>query len=136
MDDLFYEKEEHQILFWLLSNKEFTTILVYLITRREHQNLQIINYSHSIEIWNDQFTIVILLSVGIQNREYLDIRNNRNLHFITFSGFYTNETIFKDVYIKIIDLKEWFDEIMKRSKNEEIKRLYELSKLKISMVQE
>jgi hypothetical protein len=136
MDDLFYEKKEHQILFWLLSNTEFTTILVYLITRREHQNLKVINYSHAIEIWNDHLTIVILLSVGIQNREYLDIRNNRNLHFITFSGFYADESIFKDVYIKIIDLKEWFNEIMKRSKNEEIKRLYELSKLKISMVQE
>lgn len=136
MDDLFYEKKEHQILFWLLSSTEFTTILVYLITRREHQNLKVINYSHAIEIWNDHLKIVILLSVGIQNSEYLDIRNNQNLHFITFSGFYADESIFKDVYIKIIDLKEWFNQIMKRSKNEEIKSLYELSKLKINIAKQ
>lgn len=134
MDDAFYEKKEHQILFWLFSNPEFTAILIYLITRKEHQNLQVINYNHSIEIWNDHLTIVILLSVGIKNKEYLDLSPSSNIHFITFSRFYDDESIFKNVYIKIIDLKDWFNEIMKRSKNEEIKRLSELSKLKISLV--
>lgn len=134
MDDAFYEKKEYQILFWLLSNPEFTAILTYLITRKEHQNLQVINYSHSIEIWNDRLTIVILLSVGIKNKDYLNLRQSSNLHFITFSRFYDDECIFKNVYIKIIDLKDWYNEIMKRSKNEEIKRLSELGKLKISLV--
>jgi hypothetical protein len=136
MDDSFYERKEHQILFWLLGNSEFTSILVYLITRRAHQNLRVINYSHAIEIWNNELTIVILLSVGAENKEYLHIGTKKNLHFIAFSGFYADESIFKNIYIKIIDLKEWFNEIMKRSKNEEIKRLYELSKLKISMAQD
>ncbi len=133
MDDLFYEKKEHQTLFWLLNNTEFTEALVYLVCRKEYQNLKIINYRQSIEIWNDQLTIVILLSVGRKNREYLTSRNSPNTYFITFSNFFSDESVFEDIYVKIVNLKEWFNEILKRAKNEDIRRLFELSKLKISM---
>ena len=131
MDDSFYERKEHQTLLWLLKNSEFTEALVYLVCRRKYQNLKVINYIQSIEICNDELTLVILLSVGKVNREYLTIKNNQNLHFITFSDFFLDQSVLEDIYIKTINLKEWFNEILKYSKNEEFKRLYELSKLKI-----
>lgn len=136
MGNLFYENEEHQCLLWLLESSEFTSALVYLICRRNYGNLKIKANKHSIEIWNSELTIVILLSTAFEKRYYESIKNMPNLHIITFSTFFITDFNFdiKDIYIKTISTKEWFSEVLKRSKNEEIKRLYQLSNLKISIV--
>lgn len=135
MDDLFYESEEHQTLLQLLESFEFTSALVYLVCRRNYVNLKITANQHSIEIWNSELTIVILLSTGFEKRHYESLKNNPNLHIITFSIFFITDFNFniKDIYIKTISTKEWFSEVLKRSKNEEIKRLHQLSNLKISL---
>lgn len=135
MGNLFYENEEHQCLLWLLENSEFTSALVYLICRRNYGNLKIIANKHSIEIWNSELTIVILLSTAFEKRYYESIKNMPNLHIITFSTFFITDfnLDIKDIYIKTISTKEWFSKVLKRSKNEEIKRLYQLSNLKISL---
>lgn len=136
MKDLFYENEEHQCLLWLLESSEFTCALVYLVCRRNYGNLKITANQHSIEIWNDEITIVILLSTGFEKRHYESIKNNPNLHVITFSSVFYSDFNFdiSEIYIKTISTKEWFSEVLKRSKNEEIKKLYRLSNLKISIV--
>lgn len=136
MGNLFYENEEHQCLLWLLESSEFTSALVYLICRRNYGNLKIKANKHLIEIWNSELTIVILLSTAFEKRYYESIKNMPNLHIITFSTFFITDFNFdiKDIYIKTISTKEWFSEVLKRSKNEEIKRLYQLSNLKISIV--
>lgn len=136
MEDLFYEQEEHQRLLWLLQSLEFTSALVYLVCRKNHLNLKITTNKHSIEIWNEKLTIVILLSTAFEKKHYELIKNNTNLHIITFLSFFNNDFNFdiSEIYIKIVTTKEWFNEVMKRSKNEEIKRLYQLSNLKISKI--
>jgi hypothetical protein len=135
MGNLFYENEEHQCLLWLLKSSEFTSALVYLVCRRNYGDLKIIVNQHSIEIWNEELTIVILLSAAFEKRYYESIKNNPNLHIITFSTFFNSDFNFdiKDIYIKTITTKEWFSEVLKRSNNEEIKRLFQLSNLKISL---
>jgi hypothetical protein len=135
MGDLFYENEEHQCILWLLESSEFTTALVYLVCRRNYGNLKITANQHSIEIWNDELTIVILLSVAFEKRHYESIKNNPNLHVITFSSFFNSDFNFdiNEIYIKTITTKEWFSEIFKSSENEEIKRLYRLNNLKIRL---
>jgi hypothetical protein len=135
MGNLFYENGEHQCLFWLLESSDFTSALVYLVCRRNYGNLKITANQHSIEIWNDELTIVILLSAAFEKRHYESIKNNLNLHVITFSSFFNSDFNFdiEEIYIKTITTKEWFSEVLKRSKNEEIKRLYQLSNLKISL---
>lgn len=135
MGNLFYENEEHQCLLWLLESTEFTSALAYLVCRRNYGNLKIIANKHSIEIWNSELTIVILLSAAFEKRHYASIKNNPNLHVITFSSFFNSDFNFdiEEIYIKTISTKEWFSEVLKRSKNEEVKRLYQLSNLKISL---
>jgi len=133
MNGLIYERKEHQTLHWLLQSTEFISNLVYLVCRREHQNLKVINGLQSIEIFNDEVKIVILLSVGAANRAYLKFKDRYDVHFIVFSNLYQDESSLNDLYIRMISLKEWSDVILRRSKNEEIRRLYELSNLKIKV---
>ncbi|PWA09805.1 hypothetical protein [Flavobacterium laiguense] len=136
MDDLFYERKEHQTLFWLLGNAEFTEALVYLVCNREHQNLTVIASRYSIEIWNEQVTVVILLSTGLQNSEYQRIKIKPNLHLVTFSPVFYDEFDFNVLDISIIDPKKWLNEMMKRPKKEDVERLKELSRLKVWVVYE
>jgi hypothetical protein len=84
MGNLFYENREHQCLFWLLESSEFTSALVYLVCRRNYGNLKITANQHSIEIWNDELTIVILLS-ALSKRHYESIKIT-STHVITFSS--------------------------------------------------
>jgi Mn-containing catalase len=107
MNDLFDELKKRKTLFSIIENDEFRAILVYLITRKEHHYLKAAYFNKAIEIWNDEVKIVILFSIGIENRHYLDMKNNQNLHFITFSAIYEDKSVFKDIYIKIINIKEW-----------------------------
>lgn len=136
MDELFYERKEYQTLHWLLQSREFTNALAYLVCRREHKNLKVLVSLWSIEIFNEEIKIVILLSVGRVNKRYVVFKDNLDVHFIVFSHLYEDESVIKDLYIRMICLKEWYNEIIRRSKNEEIRRLYELSNLKIKVLGE
>ncbi|MBU2062553.1 MAG: hypothetical protein KKH44_11980 [Bacteroidetes bacterium] len=133
MDNSFYKREEEQTLFWLLQSVEFTSALVYLVCRRNYSNIKITASSHSIEIWNEEFTIVIILSAAFEKRHYQAIRNITNLHIITFSPFFNCDFNFNidDIYIKTISTNEWLDEVLKRSNNEEVKRINKLIDLKL-----
>ena len=88
---------------------------------------------HSIEIWNEEFTIVIILSAAFEKRHYEAIKNVPNLHVITFSPFFNCDFNFNidDIYIKTISTNEWLDHFLKRSNNEEVKRINKLIDLKM-----
>lgn len=133
MNNSFYKREEEQTLLWLLQSVEFTSALVYLVCRRNYSNIKITASSHSIEIWNEEFTIVIILSAAFEKRHYQAIKNIPNLHIITFSTFFNCDFNFNidDIYIKIISTNEWLDEVLKRSNNEEVKRINKLIDLKL-----
>lgn len=77
--------------------------------------------------------VVIILSVAFNKKEYNSIKNISNLHLISFSLFFNSEFSLdvNDIYIKIISVKEWFDLVLKSSQNDEIKRMYKLSELKM-----
>jgi len=136
MDDLFYERKEYQTLHWLLQSPEFINALVYLVCRREYKNSKVLVSLWSIEIFNEDIKIVILLSVGRVNRGYLVFKDDLDVHFIVFSHLFDDESVIKDLYIRMISLKEWYNVIIRRSRNEEIRRLYELSNLKIKVLGE
>jgi hypothetical protein len=133
MDKSFYKREEEQTLFWLLQSVEFTSALVYLVCRRNYSNIKITASPHSIEIWNEDFTIVIILSATFERRHYQAIKNITNLHIITFSPFFNCDFNFNidDIYIKTISTNEWLDQVLKRSNNEEVKRINKLIDLKL-----
>lgn len=135
MDNSFYKREEEQTLFWLLQSVEFTSALVYLVCRRNYSNIKITTSPHSIEIWNEEFTIVIILSAAFEKRHYEAIKNVPNLHVIIFSPFFNCDFNFNldDIYIKTISTNEWLDHVLKRSNNEEVKRINKLTALKMKI---
>lgn len=136
MDDLFYERKEYQTLHWLLQSTEFINALVYLVCRREYKNSKVLVSLWSIEIFNEDIKIVILLSVGRVNKGYRVFKDNLDVHFIVLSHLFEDESVIKYLYIRMISLRDWYNEILRRSKNEEVRRLYELSNLKIKVLGE
>ena len=136
MPDLVYEIKEHQTLHWLLQSDEFASFLVHLVCGREHENLNVISGHNSIEIFNDELKVVILLSVGYVNKNYLRIRDVRKVYYIVFSHLYNFESVLNDLNIVMISLKDWFNLIIRHSKNEDIDRLHQLRNLKIKVISE
>lgn len=136
MADLIYEIKEHQTLHWLLQSGEFTMFLVYLVCGKEHENLNVISGLNSIEIFNDELKVVILLSVGYVNKNYLKIKDVRSVYYIVFSRLFNDESVLTDLNITMISLKDWFNLIISRSKNKDINRLHQLSTLKIKVIGE
>lgn len=136
MADLVYKIKEHQILHWLLQSDEFTSSLVYLICGREYENLNVISGLNSIEIFNDELKVVILLSVGYANKNYLRIKDVRNVYYIVFSRLFNDQSVLNDLNIIMISLKDWYNLISSCSKNDEIDRLRQLSNLKIKVIGE
>lgn len=135
MADLVYEIKEHQILNWLLQSDEFISSLVYLVCGREYENLNMISGLNSIEIFNDEIKVVILLSVGYENKNYLKIKDLQNVYYIVFSPLFNDESVLNDLNIIMISLREWFHLIIRRSKNKDINdRLHQLSNLRIKVI--
>lgn len=136
MVDLVYEIKEHQILHWLIQSDEFASSLVNLVCGREYENLNLISGLNSMEIFNDEIKVVILLSVGYVNKNYLKIKDVRRVYYIVFSRLFSDQSILNDLEIIMISLKEWFHLMIRRSKNKDSNRLHHLSNLKIELIGE
>lgn len=135
MADLVYEIKEHKTLHWLLQSDEFVSSFVYLVCGREHENLNMISGLNSIEIFNDEVKVVILFYVGYENKNYLRIKDIRNVYYIVFSPLFYDESVLNDLNIIMISLREWFHLIIRSSKNKDINdRLQQLSNLKINVI--
>lgn len=135
MADLVYEIKEHQTLHWLLQSDEFASSLVYLVCGIHYDNLYVISGFNSIEIFNDELKVVVLLSVGYVNKNYLKIKDVRRVYYIIFSPLFKYESLLNGLDIIMISLKEWFY-LISRSKNEDSNRLHQLSNLKIKVIVE
>jgi len=136
MADLIYEIKEHQTLHWLLQSDEFISSLVNLVCGTEYEDLNVISGLNAIEIFNDEVKVVILLTVGYANKNYLKIRDVRSVYYIVFSRLFNDESVLNDLDIIMVSLKEWVHLITRRSKNKDINRLHQLSNLKIKVIGE
>ena len=136
MADLIYEIKEHQTLHWLLQSDEFLSSLVNLVCGTEHEDLNVISGLNAIEIFNDEVKVVILLTVGYANKNYLKIKDVRSVYYIVFSRLFNDESVLNDLDIIMVSLKEWVHLITRLSKNKDINRLHQLSNLKIKVIGE
>jgi len=84
----------------------------------------------------DAQAVLQFSSVGYVNKNYLKIKDVRSVHYIVFSRLFNDESVLNDLNIIMISLREWFDLIIRRSKNEDINRLRQLSNLKIKVIGE
>ena len=82
---LFYEKLEHNELLWTLENNQtICTSLAYMTTFKNYENLKVIPKQHSIEIFNDELVLSIILYVGFEINEYIENDNKLNFHMVSF----------------------------------------------------
>jgi hypothetical protein len=85
MEALFYESTNYTHLYKLLKIEEFNCSLAYMVDQKKHKKLNVTFKEHSIEVSNDDITIVIILFVGFENDEYEALKGKSNLHLITFN---------------------------------------------------
>jgi hypothetical protein len=70
--------------------------------------LKITANQHSIEIWNDELTIVILLSAGPEKRHYESIKKYKTYMSLRSHQFFSSDFNFdtEEIYIKTISTKD------------------------------
>ena len=108
---LFYERIEHnELLSALENNQTICKSLAYMTTFKKYENLKVVPKTHSIEIFNDELILSIILYVGFENNEYVENVNKSNFQIVSFQKT-TNEmyefTEFSNV-IKFIEPKALF----------------------------
>ena len=88
---LFYERLEHNELLWTLeSNQTICKSLAYMVTFKDYQNLKVIPKQHSIEVFNDEIILSIILYVGFEQKEYIENKRKANFQIVSFKKV-TNE---------------------------------------------
>lgn len=120
------------LLFQLVKeNLDFAKAIVYLATYEKHKKLDVIAFKHSIKISNKNVTVAIVLYVGFEKNEYLDFKEDRNLHLITFSDVIPFMIEFKKLNIKHVDKLAWLLRILQESNNKKLMKINQIKTLKI-----
>lgn len=84
--ELLYENLDYCILADLLKrNKLAREALIYLLDFKRRKKLEIKFKKHSIEIFNDDVSVSILMSFGFENSEYLEIKQKNNFYIVCFN---------------------------------------------------
>lgn len=127
--DFFYRRIEHNVLLDILQNEEISRALAYMIDSSNHTNFEIIPKENSIEISNDNITIVVIIYVGFELEEYENLKNRKNLHIITFSKVVPEMVEFENLNIKYIDNLSLLFMTLSLSENSLGKKLFSLKNL-------
>ncbi|WCM41596.1 hypothetical protein MG290_11650 [Flavobacterium sp. CBA20B-1] len=81
----FYSNMHKQLLYMQFCEQpEFCKALAYLLTFKEHQNLNVKPHTFSIELSNADIQIFIIHTVFFQQKEYLKFKELKNVHFVSF----------------------------------------------------
>lgn len=108
---LFYERLEHNELLCALDNNQtICKALAYMVTFKEYENLKVIPKQHSIEIYNDDLFLSIILYIGYEINEYVENVYRTNFNMVTFNRFTSSMLEFSEFKneIKFIDPKALF----------------------------
>ncbi len=123
---------DNNILFSLIKeNSDFAAALVYLASYEKHKTLNIIPRGHSIEISNEQIIVAVILYVGFKKNEYLEMKDKKKLHLITFSDVIPRMIEFKELKIKHVDKMAWLFRILHDSKSKKLESLKRIKMLNI-----
>ncbi|MFN8326436.1 MAG: hypothetical protein U0T80_11960 [Flavobacteriaceae bacterium] len=109
--EFIYEKLEHnELLNTLKNNKTVCNTLVYMVTFQFYDELKVVPKKHSIEIFNENISLSIILYVGFETKEYSNIFERKNYHIVSFSKFTKEMQEFVEISeeIKFIEPKALF----------------------------
>lgn len=119
--ELFYERLEHDELLWALENNQtICKSLAYMVTFKEYQNLKVTPKQHSIEIFNDELVLSIILYVGFEQNEYIENKNKANFQIVSFNKVTNEMHEFAELKneIKFIEPKALFYTTLSFSEND------------------
>lgn len=124
--DSYYKKIKDNVLLDILSNFEISEGLAYIVDYYPHKNLLTIPHDYYIEISNKDITIAVILYVGFEGKDYLNLIERENLHVVTFSDVVPNMLEFENIKVKYIDTTALMFTVMARSKHEFVRYLNRL----------
>lgn len=129
--DLVYNRLEHCVLYDLLKNKDINQSLAYMVDFNEHKKLKVIPNEYSIEISNDSITLVIILLIGFELKEYESYKNRENVHIISFNKSCKKVIEFKKIKnkIKYINYNALFYTTLSRTNSKKLHDLIHLRNL-------
>jgi hypothetical protein len=125
-----YQRIEHNILLNLLEDFDIATTLAYMIDFKNHTNLKVIPHDYSIELFNEDISISIVLYVGFEDDEYNRIKNKNNFHIVSLCDVVPEMIEFKVLNVKFIDKTAFMNMIIARSENNFAQKLNSLKNLK------
>src|SRR5690606_7937591 len=102
---------------------EFSSGLAYIVDYKNYSNLFVEPHKFSIEVYNDNITIIIILYSGFELNEYLDMKHRKNLHIISFNSITNTMVEFEQLNVKYIDKMAWLFSILSRAQNEFAEKL-------------
>ncbi|MFA9212404.1 MAG: hypothetical protein ACEQSR_00965 [Candidatus Methylacidiphilales bacterium] len=122
-DEFYYSDLNKNFLLHLLKQADFAASLAYLVNFKSYADLTVTPYKHSIQISNSEITIAVVLYVGFETNEYLQLKNKANVHFISVSKVIPEMCEFEEMHIKFIDKLSWFFSVINRCENELVKEI-------------
>lgn len=117
---LFYENFETNFILDLLKQEVVKKNLVYMITYKQYQNLNVVPKPFHIEISNDEITVLFLLYVGFEMKEYAKYSN---CSVVSFQKIFWEMHEFKDIEIKYINPIALFHTIISLEDNINLKSI-------------
>ena len=115
----------------LLNEPEFSISLAYLVDFEDYVDLRIIPKKYSIEVSNNDITVLIILYSGFELNEYYELKNRTNVHLVCLSDVIPEMVEFQNMHIKFIDKLTWLFSIINRSERDFVSKLKHLKNLRI-----
>jgi len=80
-----YEYLNYQMLYeYFYAESKFCEALAYLLTFEKKYDFKVIPHVSSIEISNDSIKIFLVLMGSFQYDKYNEVKNQKNVHFVSF----------------------------------------------------
>jgi len=94
-----FNRQLHYMLF--CEQPEFCIALAYLLTFKKYQNLKVKPHKFSIEISNADIHIFIIHTAFFQQMEYENVKQLKNVHFVSFGKSLTEMHEFNEMKSEI-----------------------------------
>lgn len=119
----YYEKLELNSLLYFLKDNRFASVFGYMTTFKFHDEFIVTPYPYHIELKNDAVHIIVLLYVGFDYKQYLDLDS---VHIVSLTPIVWEMVEFENLAIKYISKTALFHmitELVPETRAEEIRFL-------------
>ena len=120
-----YDRFDICILLDNLKNEVISKTLAYMVDFKEHENLVVIQKTHSIEISNADICIAVIVFSGFE-KEYEILKTKKNHHVISFDTTLQLFFEFDNMPIKYLDYMALFFMSLARTEDANIKEFLHL----------